>query len=113
MIAGFVGSEIYILSFAADKVHLKRRERRLRWTLTAICIVAAVGEQVCGLLVAYADNLGLCCHDVWRVPSSVDMLAAQTSGHYGTLQADVAAAEEQRRVLFDTAKSGVLMLKVT
>lgn len=111
MIGAFVASEIHILAYA-EKVQLKRRERRLRWTLTSISFVAAIGVQLCGLLVASASNLGLCCDDVWRVPNSVDMLAAQTSGHYGTLQADIAAAEEQRRVLYDTAKASVLSLKV-
>jgi len=113
-LSGYVIFEIQCLCFS-DAVHLDkaRHEKAVRLTFVGLTILA-MAIWVTSTQVALSGNkLGLCCSDVWQVPTKEDYVLAQRNGKPGTALDVMWAFERGTPMLLNTASETVLAITMT
>jgi len=78
-----------------------------RMAVVICCGFSIVAFQVFGMLCGQAEKLGICCNDVWEVPSPTELASLKTRGE-GYYVEDSIAAAHGTKLLKQTA-SGTLM----
>lgn len=109
MIGGFCLFELHCLF--SGSIHTRAHERMIRMGIVFLCLFCCVCYFVMAMLVENADHLGICCNDVYNVPTLEDISAAQRSGHPGAAVRSMLAHEAQRPRLYNTAHGLMLHLK--
>jgi hypothetical protein len=81
--------------------------------LIVLCSASLLLFEICGLADGVASSAGVCCSDVWLQPDSkhVDQMLKE-AGLNEVERAAKVAVLSHTRVLYDTAKGPVLILKV-
>lgn len=108
---GYVLFEIQCLCFSTV-VHLDKRggEKVVRLAFVALTILAMAVQVFCTGAAMNGDKLGLCCSDVWQIPTQADIALAQTNGHPGTALDAMRAMESNTPMLLNTANGTVLTI---
>lgn len=111
MTGGYIVVECHAL-FYGEKIHMSLRERCIRKCLILGCFVSGAGFQTCGLLSLNAERIGICCMDIWHVPTKVDIQIAWNSSHFATYVDSMRAYEGHVKMLYNTAHGPGLLLKM-
>mmetsp|Transcript_88203 Transcript_88203/g.274136 ORF Transcript_88203/g.274136 Transcript_88203/m.274136 type:complete len:330 (-) Transcript_88203:101-1090(-) len=112
MFLGYALFEWYSLHYGIFEPPLPECERLVRLSFARASLACFAAFGVFYNMVVQAEPLGLCCEDVWRVPSLEDAAAAKSNGHLGSMVADYAHNETGVKLLFDTASGPVRLFKL-
>jgi len=110
-LSGYVLFEIQALIFS-DVVHLDkaRGEKGVRLLFVVLTVLAMCVQVFCTGVAMNGDKFGLCCSDVWQVPTVEDYTLAQKNGHPGTAMDAMRAFESGTPMLLNTANETVLAI---
>ncbi|CAE8681704.1 unnamed protein product [Polarella glacialis] len=107
MLGGHGVFEFYTLAYA-EFVHIEHKERMIRWIFCLLCLFNGICFFTTGNVGSHA---GLCCADVRRIPTEMDIASARAHGHAGIAIRNELARESGTTMLYDTASGRYLALK--
>jgi hypothetical protein len=110
MIGGYSIFELQCL--LSKKAPMRGNERCIRWCLVLCTLFCGLCFGVIGATLANSEDLGICCMDVWRVPTIADIAKANGARHPGVAVKNMLARDDDRPRLFDTAHGMALNLKM-
>lgn len=119
-IGGYAFIELYTLmgndlpvKFDTVKVYNKGwGEWRVRF-ITVLCCLLSIGAfQMFGVLCSQAHNLGICCEDVWEIPTKDDLDILKSSRAQGFYFEDEIAVVNHQHLLKQTASGTFVFLKL-
>jgi len=110
-LSGYVLFEVQALCFSTV-VHIdkKRNEKAVRLTFVVLTVIAMAVQVFCTGVAMNGGKLGLCCEDVWQVPTLDDIHLAQKNGRLGTAMDAMRANETGTPMLLNTASEAVLAI---
>jgi len=82
-----------------------------RFGVIVCCLVCIAGFQIFGVLCGQAEKLGVCCNDVWEVPSSKELKDLKARGE-GFYVEDSIAAAHGTKLLKQTASGPMMYFKL-
>lgn len=109
--AGYLIFEMWALYYGSFASPLCVKERRMRKALAWGSVLSFVCFSLVYSSASNADALGICCKDVWAVPTFDDVAAARHAGHDGLAVEAEISNEKGVKMLLDTASSVVRQLK--
>jgi len=119
-IGGYAFIEVYTLlgddlpvKFDTVKVYNKGwGEWRVRFVTILCCLFSIGAFQMFGLLCGQAKNLGICCEDVWEIPTQAELDILKTQRGQGFYFEDEIAATHNTHLLKQTASGTFVLLKL-
>lgn len=119
-IGGYAVIELYTLLWARQVVFdtsIRGRRHRVpeklaRGILISMCLFCIVAFQICGVLQNRGDQLGICCNDVWEVPTEENIAMLKARGHIGQALIDQIANEKGEKMLLSTASGAFMVIKL-
>lgn len=106
-----IGSHCIFEFYALCQLKLSTSEKVVRWILSILALGFGVGFAITCQLYSRATDLGICCKDVWVVPSVSNVTAATDNHHFYIADLDEHRMEYGKKMLLDTAKGWALILK--
>eukprot|EP00928_Gymnodinium_smaydae_P063635 TRINITY_DN47155_c0_g1_i1.p1 TRINITY_DN47155_c0_g1~~TRINITY_DN47155_c0_g1_i1.p1 ORF type:complete len:351 (-),score=70.58 TRINITY_DN47155_c0_g1_i1:260-1312(-) len=112
-IGGYGALEAYVLYLAyKGKIAISKKAFWMRCLCMKGLFIAGAAFEIAGLVTAHFDSLGICCGDVWRVPTDEDIQEAlsNTTRYYYGLKARHYQTMDLE-MLFNTADGWALRWK--
>jgi len=112
MIGGHAVFELHNIHFSTKADIKTLTEKLWRWAFLIGSVGSMIGFEICGFLAGQLPKHGVCCNDVWVIPTLHDIQQSFNVSHPGIAVLDSYMHEKDKAVLVNTASGAILGVKL-